>query len=49
MEYMREEQRILRELLHQVTGKRRIAFTADHLRRLAIKGQELTAWRGAYA
>ncbi|MDX2024396.1 MAG: hypothetical protein SF187_29405 [Deltaproteobacteria bacterium] len=43
MEYMREEQRILLELLHQATGKKRIAFTADHRRRLAFKGKELPA------
>ena len=43
MDYMREEQRILVELLHQATGKTRLYFTADHRRRLAIKGKELTA------
>ena len=43
MDYMREEQRILMELLHQATGKKRICFTADHRRRLAIKGKDLTA------
>ncbi|MCG5051475.1 MAG: integrase core domain-containing protein [Myxococcales bacterium] len=43
MDYMREEQRILMELLQQATGKKRIAFTADQRRRLAIKGRELTA------
>src|SRR5687768_4827951 len=43
MDYMREEQRILMELLHEATGKKRFAFTADHRRRLAIKGKELTA------
>jgi len=43
MDYMREEQRILMELLHQATDKKRIAFTADQRRRLAIKGKELTA------
>ena len=43
MEYMREEQRILIELLLQASGKKRIAFTADQRRRLAIKGKELTA------
>ena len=41
--YMREEQRILMELLHQATGKKRFAFTADQRRRLAIKGKDLTA------
>ena len=40
---MREEQRVLTELLQQATGKKRFAFTADHRRRLAIKGKELTA------
>ena len=43
MHYMREEQRILIELLQQATGKKRFAFTDDHRRRLAIKGKELTA------
>ena len=43
MNYMREEQRILMELLHQATGKKRFAFTADHRRRLAIRGKDLTA------
>jgi len=43
MDYMREEQRILIELLQQATGKNRFSFTADHRRRLAIKGKELTA------
>ncbi len=37
------EQRILMELLHQATGNKRIAFTAGHRRRLAIKGKDLTA------
>lgn len=43
MNYMREEQRILIELLQQATGKKRFAFTTDHRRRLAIKGKDLTA------
>ena len=43
MAYMQEEQRILMELLQQATGKKRIAFTADQRRSLAIKGKELTA------
>ena len=43
MDYMREEQGILMELLHQATGQKRITFTADQRRRLAIKGKELTA------
>ena len=43
MDYMREEQRILMELLNQATGNQRIAFTADHRRRLASKGKDLTA------
>ena len=38
---MREEPRILVELLHESTGKKRFAFTADHRRRLAIKGKYL--------
>ena len=32
MGYMREEQRILIELLQQATGKKRFVFTADHRR-----------------
>ena len=42
LDYMHEEQRILMELLQQATGKKRIAFTADHRRRLAIKGKDLS-------
>ena len=43
LDYMREEQRILMELLHQATGRKRFAFASDHRRRLALKGKELTA------
>jgi len=43
MDYMREEQSILMELLQEVSGKKRYTFTADQRRRLAIKGKDLTA------
>ncbi|MDX2018840.1 MAG: hypothetical protein SF187_01260, partial [Deltaproteobacteria bacterium] len=43
MDYMREGQRILIELLQQATGQKRFAFASDHRRRLAIKGKDLTA------
>jgi len=43
MAYMREEQRIVMELLQDVTGKKRLTFTPEQRRRLALKGKELTA------
>ena len=43
MAYMREEQRILMERLQDVTGKKRLTFTPEQRRRLALKGKELTA------
>ena len=43
IDYLREEQRILMELFHEATGRKRFAFTADHRRRLAIKGKDPTA------
>ena len=36
MAYMREEQRILIDLLQDVTGKKRLTFTPDQRRRLAL-------------
>ena len=41
--YMLEEQRILLELFHSTTGRRRLPLTADRRRRLAVKDKELTA------
>ena len=41
--YMHEEVRVLKELLEAATGKKRIAFTAEQRRRLALKGKDLTA------
>ena len=38
MEYCREENRILRELLEKATGTKRIWLTDNHRRRLAVKG-----------
>ena len=43
MAYLLEEQRILLELFHSTTGRRRLPFTAGQRRRLALKGKELTA------
>ena len=40
---MHEEVRVLKELLEAATGKKRIAFTAEQRRRLALKGKDLTA------
>ena len=37
VQYLREENRVLRDLL----GTRRLAFTDDHRRRLAVRGAEL--------
>ena len=41
--YMHEEVSVLKELLEAATGKKRIAFTAEQRRRLALKGKDLTA------
>ena len=41
--YLHEEVRVLKELLETATGNKRIAFTADQRRRLALKGKVLTA------
>ncbi len=42
MEYMQEEIRILKERLEGETGKKRITFTPEQRRRLALKGKALT-------
>ncbi len=42
MEYMVEENRVLKEALTAATGKERITFTAEQRRRLAVKGKALT-------
>jgi hypothetical protein len=42
MEYMVEENRVLKEALAAATGKERITFTAEQRRRLAVKGKALT-------
>ncbi|MEO7034666.1 MAG: hypothetical protein ABI548_12225 [Polyangiaceae bacterium] len=42
VEYLQEEVRVLKEALAGATGKKRINFTADQRRRLAIKGKALT-------
>ena len=41
--YMHEEVRVLKELPEVATGKKRIAFTAEQRRRLALKGKDLSA------
>ncbi|MEO8901656.1 MAG: integrase core domain-containing protein, partial [Polyangiaceae bacterium] len=42
VEYLQEEVRVLKEALASLTGKKRIDFTAEQRRRLAIKGKALT-------
>ena len=41
-QYLHEENRVLREVFTEVTGRKRIPFSDDHRRRLAIKGKPLT-------
>jgi len=41
-EYLREENRILKEALRAATGQRRIPLTNDQRRRLALTGKALT-------
>ena len=41
-EYLHEENRVLREVFTEVTGRKRIPFSDDQRRRLAIKGKELS-------
>jgi hypothetical protein len=42
VDYLQEEVRVLKEALAAATGKTRMAFSPEHRRRLALKGQELT-------
>jgi transposase InsO family protein len=42
IDYLMEEVRILRETYAEATGQKRIAFTDDQRRRLAVKGKALT-------
>ena len=42
VEYLQEEVRVLKETLAGLTGKKRIDFTAEQRRRLALKGKALT-------
>jgi hypothetical protein len=43
VDYLQEEVRVLKETLATATGKIRIDFTAEHRRRLPLKGKHLTA------
>ena len=43
MAYMHEEVRVLKERLELATGTKRISFTDEQRRRLALKGKDLTA------
>ena len=42
IEYLLEEVRVLREVYTETTGRRRISFTDEQRRPLAIKGKALT-------
>jgi hypothetical protein len=42
IEYLLEEVRVLREVYIESTGRKRIPFTDEQRRRLAIKGKALT-------
>ena len=42
IEYLLEEVRVLREVYTETTGRKRISFTDEQRRRLAIKGKALT-------
>ena len=42
LEYLLEEVRVLREIYAETTGRKRIPFTNEQRRRLAIKGRALT-------
>ncbi len=42
LDYSQEEVRILKEILASTTGRRRIPFTNDQRRRLALRGKELS-------
>ncbi|MGD0835804.1 MAG: hypothetical protein ABSB49_04070 [Polyangia bacterium] len=41
LDYTLEEVRVLKEILAAITGSRRISFTADQRRRLAVAGRVL--------
>ena len=45
MDYMRKEQRILMDLLHQATGRKRFAFTADYSASPRHQGQRSNGQR----
>ena len=42
LDYLEEERRILREQLDAVNGGKKLSFTADQRRRLAVAGKLLT-------
>ena len=42
LDYTQEEVRVLKEVVRAIAGTRRIAFTAEQRRRLAIAGKELS-------
>ena len=42
IDYLQEEVRVLKEALATATGKKRIDFTAEQRRRLALEGKALT-------
>jgi len=42
LDYAQEEIRVLKEVVFAATGSRRITFTADQRRRLALAGKELS-------
>ena len=42
IEYLLEEVRVLREVYTETTGRKRISFTDEQRRRLAVKGKALT-------
>jgi hypothetical protein len=42
LEYLQEEARVLREVFQETTGRKRIPFTDEQRRRLAIRGKALT-------
>jgi hypothetical protein len=42
LDYLQEENRVLREALQAATGQRRVPLTDEHRRRLATKGKALT-------
>ncbi|HTP49056.1 MAG TPA: hypothetical protein VMK42_00035 [Anaeromyxobacteraceae bacterium] len=42
LDYTHEEVRVLKEILAAITGSRRISFTAEQRRRLAVAGRALS-------